>query len=562
MRLKTLVGSTKSATLAGLALLTFLPLSGLAKDKMASDHTPLILDMVHHNPGEPRYKSRYNDPETIKQMGYNGKVYYLFDSPALAVDWDSVDPDILSEGSDEERWVSERAALIKKEYARCVKAGIKVYAMSDLILFPKRLITKYGMQGTFGDPGDPKTGRYLITLMDLVFEQYPEVEGLVIRIGETYLHDAPYHRGHINDKGNAKTTIIPLVTLLREEICVKHKKKLIFRTWYSFDTDLKTYMSVSDSVEPDANLMFSVKFCEGDFHRANPWSKVLGLGRHKQIVEVQCAREYEGKGAYPNYVAHGVIEGFEEYGRYPADTIKSLRQLSEKCELFAGVWTWTRGGGWGGPYIKNELWCDLNAWVMAQWANDPAQSEESIFKRYAKERLNLKGDSIAKFRKLCLLSADAVIRGRNSTHQDMNPWWTRDAGIGWPDVTSNQSGIDRNLKQKDESVAIWKDIVGLAESIKWPDTETRDFAISSADYGRRLYDIYHALVHLDYAKRRKDVGGMKEWIKAYDDAWVAYNKLFETYPSISTLYSQEYKRHIRNRAHPIVEGLRKQIMAK
>ena len=83
------------------------------------------------------------------------------------------------------------------------------------------------------------------------------------------------------------------------------------------------------------------------------------------------------------------------------------------------------------PYIKNELWCDLNAWVMAQWAANPAQSEEKLFNRYATEKLNLKGDDVAKFRKLCLLSAEAIVRGRNTIEGDINIWWTRDEGISY-----------------------------------------------------------------------------------------------------------------------------------
>jgi len=60
---------------------------------------PLILDMVHHNLGEPLYESAYEDPVVIKEMSYNGKVNYLFDSPPLAIDWESVDPEIFPKRS-------------------------------------------------------------------------------------------------------------------------------------------------------------------------------------------------------------------------------------------------------------------------------------------------------------------------------------------------------------------------------------------------------------------------------------------------------------------------------
>jgi hypothetical protein len=468
-----------------------------------------------------------------------------------------VDPDILPEGSDARKWVDQKAARIQAQQEACKAQGISVFAMADLVLFPKRLIEKYGIKKTFGDVGHPKTQELLRAQVSEIFEQFPLTDGLVVRIGETYLHDAPYHEGSIHDKKSPEKTIIPLMQLLREEICVKRGKKLIFRTWVSFDTNAGAYQKVSDAVEPHPNLMISIKHCEGDFHRANRFSRSIGQGRHPQIIEVQCAREYEGKGAYPNYIAHGVIEGFEEHANMPANQISSLREFAErKPELYAGVWTWTRGGGWDGPYIKNEMWCDLNAWVMAQWAKDPAQSEEAVFKRYAKRRLGLKGDDIEAFRKLCLLSEQAVVRGRNSTHGDMNPWWTRDEGIGWPKIKGDRK---RNLKQKDESVAMWREIVELAESITWADKTTRDHAIGSSYYGLRLYEIYRSLVYLDEAEKQGDKDAMRRWIKAYEKAWGLYNKLPHQYPDLATLYSREYKRHIRNHAETKLQPLRLQL---
>jgi hypothetical protein len=392
----------------------------------AGGHGPLILDMVHFNPGEPRYETRFADPKVTKELGCNGKVYFLFDAPTLAVNWDSVDPDILPKDSPDRKWVDETAARIRAEQAACKSQGLEAYAMSDEIVLPKRLIDKFGMQKTFGDVRDPKTEKYLRLVIGLAFDQFPNLDGLVVRIGETYLQDAPFHVGAVKSPKNADTTIIPLINILRDEICVKRNKRLIFRTWDSFDVNLKAYLKICDAVEPHPKLAFSVKFCEGDFRRGNPFSKIIGQGRQPQVIEVQCAREYEGKGAYPNYIASGVIDGFEENRlQMPADKLKSIGEFARTSPLFAGIWIWSRGGGWQGPYIKNELWCDLNAWVMAQWANDVKQSEESVFDRYATEKLGIKGEDIARFRKLALLSADAVVRGQASTMSDISPWWTR-----------------------------------------------------------------------------------------------------------------------------------------
>lgn len=518
---------------------------------------PLILDMVHHNPGETPYDSKYNNPAVIKEMGYNGKVYFLFESPALAINWESVSKDILPVGSEDRKWVDAKAKQIRKMHEACKEQGTSIYAMSDLVLFPKRLIEKLNIEKTFGDPNNSLTEKLIRAQINEMFDQFPDLNGLVVRIGETYLHDAPYHLGAIDDKKNPEKTIIPLIQILKEEICEKRDKQLIFRTWGAFDVNLKNYLKVSDAIEPHKNLIISIKHCEGDFHRSNSFSKVIGQGKHRQIIEVQSAREYEGKGAYPNYIANGVIEGFEEYDRMPEEKINSIRELVEtKPELYAGIWTWSRGGGWNGPYIKDEIWCDLNSWVMAQWGQNTDKSEEFIFNRYAIERLKLKGEDVEKFRKLCLLSAEAVVRGRNSTYRDMNPWWTRDQGIAWPMVVKGDEEQKRNLAQKDESIKKWKKIVKLSKSIDWQNEETKNHAIGSSEYGLKLYTIYRTLVYMKYAADNGNVKDVKKWIKAYDKAWKNYNKLAGKYSSLATLYTQDYKRHIANNANIKVDKLR------
>jgi hypothetical protein len=531
------------------------------KAQIDPDET-LILDMVHHNPGEEPYQSAYNNPKVIKEMGYNGKVYFLFESPTLAINWESVDKNILPKGTADRKWVDKKAKQIHKMQAACKAQNMKVYAMSDLVLFPKRLIEKYHIEDTFGDPNNPLTEKLIRAQINEIFDQFPDLDGLVVRIGETYLQDAPFHKGAIYNKNSAEKTIIPLIQILREEICVNRNKKLIFRTWRSFDEDMETYMKVSEAIEPHKNLVISVKQCEGDFHRANAFSKVIGQGRHKQIIEVQCAREYEGKGAYPNYIANGVIEGFEEHQRMPEEQINSLREFTEKRpDLYAGIWTWTRGGGWDGPYIKNEMWCDLNAWVMAQWAKDPTQNEETIFNRYASERLHLKEDDVKAFRKLCLLSAEAVIRGRNTTYGDLNPWWTRDQGIAWPSIPKDPVAQKRNLQQKDESVEKWKEIVQLAQSIEWENKKEKEHAVGSAKYGLYLYEIYRAVINIADAELNDDKEAMKKWITTYDEAWTAYNHLPKEYNSIATLYAKDYKRHTKNAADDKVNELRKALFS-
>ena len=224
-----------------------------------------IVDMVHNNPGEKPYQTKFNDPAVLKTLGYDSKTFFIFLSPQLAVNWDAVDPDIMPMGSEDRKWVDAKAAEIHQLYGQMKKQGMKVYCMSDLILFPKRLIAKYGMEQTFNDPQNPQTEKYLRILIDEMFRQFPELDGIFVRIGETYLHDAPFHKGGIKNQKNPDKTIIPLMSILRDEICVKLNKKLFFRTWLSFDTSVDDYLKVSNAIEPHENLTIAVKIAKAIF---------------------------------------------------------------------------------------------------------------------------------------------------------------------------------------------------------------------------------------------------------------------------------------------------------
>ncbi len=489
----------------------------------------IILDMVHNNPGEEPFDTRYNDPSLLKKLGYTGKVFELFEAAQFGIDWSSVDPGLFPMGSAEREWIDAKAQQLDRLYTDTKHAGLDVYCHTDMVILPKKLVEKYHL-GNFGDLSNPECQKYLRIGVREMFKRFPQLDGLVIRIGETYLQGAPYHVGQIRNNASPEKTIIPLMNLLREEVCVKLNKKIIFRSWRSFDTDASAYQKVNDGVEPHPNLCIVVKHCEDDFHRGNPFSKVLGMGRHPQLVEVQAQREYEGKGAYPNYVMKGVIEGFEEHKG------ASIRKVWPKL---AGVSTWSRGGGWKGPYLKNELWCDLNIYVIAKWAQHPERSEEDIFNDFTAEVLKLSPADAAKFRKLALLSADAVYRGKRSTDNAIQPQWTRDEFIGVPPLPSRPENLAGFLKEKDEAVAMWEEIDKLANEIQLPDPNVAEYVQVSSRYGLLLYRIYRAGFNLSALGENGDVEGLRRWIAEYDAAWTEYAALPGKHPSCATLYQDK-----------------------
>jgi hypothetical protein len=440
--------------------------------------------------------------------------------------------------------VDAKRVEINRKYDAAKAAGLDVYCMSDLILFPKHLVSLYGMTKSMGNVDDPKTELWLRRELDLMFTQFPQLEGIVVRIGETYLNDAPYHVGKINNPTDPQRTIIPLMNILRDEVCVKLGKKVIFRTWGSFDVNLTNFLAVSAAVEPHTNLIWAIKHVEGDFHRGNDFSKVLGQGRHRFIVEVQCAREYEGKGAYPEYIDNGVIEGFEEHlARMGTNEIRSLRDVYQRSPLFCGIWTWSRGGGWEGPYLKNELWPDLNAWVMAQWALNPTATEESIFDRYTVERLKLPTNQVADFRRLALLSAQAVYRGKRSTGNYLDPWWNRDQYFRFPGLPKNSGQRQFVLDDQDKAVAMWDQIVSLADKLTPPDPLAAETLRSSARYGQNLFSMWRAVVNLSNLTTNGPPEQISKWLAVYDGCWTNYAKLAREYPkTIASFYVESSRR--------------------
>ena len=531
--------AVKSATDALLAALTAARAS--VEEYAEKPDVSLVMDMVHHNPGEPRYEdSRYNDPAELAAMGYNAKCFYLFDSPTLAIDWSGYDTNLPAPSTDEQNWLTEKQTRLNTLYDECEANNIDVYAMCDLVLLPKRIVNYYGIGSTYGDALNATTQALLRYQIQQSFAQFPQLDGLVVRIGETYLQDAPYHQGSIQNKTSAQNCIVPLMQLLREEVCVRLGKKLVFRTWMSFDEDLSVYNEVSSSVEPHPNLYLGVKHCEGDFHRGDPFSKVLGQGRHQQIVEVQCAREYEGKGAFPNYVARGVIDGFEEdYNRRDNNLYWNLRDIRQSGRL-AGVWTWTRGGGWEGPYIKDELWCDLNAWVMAQWALHPEQSEEQIFSDYCTTRLGLDAANAEIFRNIALKSEHAVLRGlRSAEHpDDIYNMWVRDEYITFPTMPE-AAKTAVVLQERDEAVADWQDILQLSEQFSSSDEHLNEVVKVTCAYGYYMFRIFRDVSYAAAIHQSKATGNVKKYVEDYNTAWFQLEQLAQAHATTCpTLYNR------------------------
>jgi hypothetical protein len=541
-----------------------------------------ILDMVHHNPGEPPFKSRFLDPAHLADYGFNGQVFKHINCVATFA---ASGVDCFPAGSPERAWLENFTPTIEREIATAKKQGLKVFYHVDLFVLPKRLVAHFKK-----DICDPQTGRISLhrpktlelhkILFDELAARFPQVDGYIIRVGETYLFDTPHHIGNspIPQVGPAWTPIyhyaetlagrspaeprwsqaqadayVQLLRFLREEVCVKHGKNIFFRTWDIFPDKLHAslphYLDVTDQVEPHPLLAFSIKHTALDFWRHTKVNECLTQGRHPQIIEVQCQREYEGKGAYPNYVMDGVINGFEE------NACKiGLKDLLGHPKIL-GVYSWSRGGGWYGPHIENELWPDLNAFVLAQFVKNPARTEEEIFLDYATQKLRLQNGDVNRFRELCLLSAKAILHGRHCAAFDRTlkesvlptALWMRDDRLGGHqqlaevlDFLHQKNLAAEALAEKAEAVRLWERIAFLARRIEWRDRDTQHFVNLSAEYGLKLFRAVAAGWRVMLAgKNFADEAALESALADFEKAWADYESLAGL-PGCPTLYTGKY----------------------
>jgi hypothetical protein len=528
-----------------------------------------VLDMVHNNPGEALTQSAFNNPKFLKQHGYTGQVMNDFTFAHAAITFDKFDKRIFPIGSKERAWVMQAADRVRANIKAAHAAGIKVYYFTDIIVLPKTLVNLYhdeicDASGKISFER-PKTIEIHKLMLQELFATFPDLDGLVIRTGETYLNNVPYHTGN-GPITNGEQSHIKLLNLLREEVCVKLNKTIFYRTWSfgGMHDSVAYYLNVTNSIAPHPNLIFSIKHTKGDYHRTFDFNPTLGLGNHQQIVEVQCQREYEGKGAYPNYVMNGVINGFEEYQTTNSLSYgKSLSAIARN-KNFAGIWSWSRGGGWVGPYISNELWCKLNAFVIAHWGQHTALSEEAIFNQFMDNEGIVDPLSRTAFRQLCLLSAKAVLTGQASAKSPFNQdwtWWIRDHFLSGSDSLATttkfpsegylyqafaayyqQGLLDSVLLEKQAAVIIWQNIVKLSQQISLTNKADEQYIKVSSKYGLLLQQIITegwTVMALGFKGDKTgtyDTVGLQLAIKKYDAAWQAYRALKQTNANAATLY--------------------------
>jgi len=168
-----------------------------------------------------------------------------------------------------------------------------------------------------------------------LFERFPEVEGVVTRIGEgdgVDVESAFKSRVVIRTARQCNRWIRAMLPEFESR-----GKLLIFRTWSlgayaigDINWNERTQRRAFGEIDSPA-FVVSHKYGPGDFFRHLPLNEFIREGRQAQIIELQARREYEGFGEFPAYVGR----------QYEA-----LRDALGGCDSLRGISVWCQTGGW------------------------------------------------------------------------------------------------------------------------------------------------------------------------------------------------------------------------
>lgn len=482
--------------------------------------------------------------------------------------------------------VAESIKSTQETIAQGKAAGLQVYMSSDIFQFPTLLLDRYMANLTW--PGvqcigytrarecisilSPFTQQAYRLLFDELLQNFPDLDGLVLRYGEN--SPCAYHQGNAPyDSTNTSTAISSLTALiqfLREELCVQRNLTVLFRTWDTSTTmlhaDTSFYSAVLDPVEPHPNLVFSIKHTMLDFWRRVRFNPTLGVGRHQQVVEAEVGGMYGGCGTWPLCIGQGIIESYPEYSLINASY--GLRWLAEnKAESFAGVLmnhqcTTTPAAP------RPWLWWYAEEAVLAGWAMNPSASEAELFDAHVQSTwsisnatardvlhnvtlwamdANLAMQTVAVFDSLWPQNdrptsnwmlwnglggleqlANTTCHAYNVTHCETFPW------------LYNNSLLDVALAEKDGAVDAYRDINSTVWSSVMPyigNSTIQTALAASVEAGVRVSQLIAAGWHvmaLGYAGDRAggvyNVTALRQAIATYDTVRAAYISFPSNYP--------------------------------
>ncbi len=292
--------------------------------------------------------------------------------------------------------VRQRIHRYRQEMRRCFQVlsecGLAIYVTMDVMSMTPLLQQRLKIRGC-------SPNRYLIELLNSFFGDYPQVAGVIVRIGESDgkdVHDDFHSQLTVKTPEDARTLLEDLLPVFE-----KHHRRLVFRTWtvgaYPIGDLMwhrETFARVFDGISSQ-HLVVSMKYGESDFFRYLPLNRNFFRTNLPKIVEFQTRREYEGCGEYPSPTAWL----YEQY----------IRELKQADQII-GCMVWCQTGGWV-PFRRlafldqEAVWTDMNTYTTIRVFKDGLWVEDAL-RLFAKERKLGDSDALIELMRL----ADETVR--------------------------------------------------------------------------------------------------------------------------------------------------------
>jgi hypothetical protein len=264
-----------------------------------------------------------------------------------------------------------RITVLREEFSvlfRIVReAGLAIYLTSDV------LPVTPGVEAGIGHDR-AKLEAYYRDLIDGFLRDFPEVSGLVLRIGESDgvdVKDPVRTRLHVRRAADANRLLRLLLPVFE-----KHGRTLILRTWTvgahrvgDLIWHRRTLAEALHGID-SPRFILSMKYGESDFFRYLPLNRAFFRTPHRKIVELQARREYEGAGEYPSFIGW--------------DCERYARELQGEANL-AGISVWCQTGGWHRfrrlTFLEEDgrdFWLRLNTIVALRVFRDREPVEDAV----------------------------------------------------------------------------------------------------------------------------------------------------------------------------------------
>lgn len=271
--------------------------------------------------------------------GYNA--VSLDDVPHLA-DHALYEPEIRARIADNQR-------DFRPLFARCREAGLAVYLTMDVMSWTPALRASLR--------GERAVNQFLHELLDGFFREFPEIAGIIIRIGESDGLDVKeeFHSDlHLKNPAMVNRFLRALLPVFEA-----HRRTCVFRTWTVGAHHVGDLIWRDSTLEQSTQgiqspaLVLSMKYGESDFFRHLSLNRNFFVTEIPKIVELQTRREYEGAGEYPSFVGW-------DYERIARDLAAAPNVI--------GLMAWCQTGGWH-PFRRltwvedSSVWTEINTHV-------------------------------------------------------------------------------------------------------------------------------------------------------------------------------------------------------